>query len=58
VPDAIKALQIGLEKERLIRGEPSERKTVDIIEIIKAEYAELMVDEETVEERALPPAEL
>jgi hypothetical protein len=22
VPDAIKALQIGLEKERLIRGEP------------------------------------
>lgn len=46
VPDALKAVQVGLEKERLIRGEPSERTAVNVEEIIKREFAELMVDAE------------
>ena len=33
------------EKERLIRGEPSDRTAVDIVDVIKREYAELMVEE-------------
>ncbi len=66
VSDALKALQVGLEKERLIRGEPSDRTVVEIEEIIKREYAEWMVDDKEdgdgeggddkkpVEERSVP----
>ena len=44
VPDALKAVQVGLEKERLIRGEPSDRTAVNIEEIIKREYEHWIVD--------------
>lgn len=44
IPDALKAVQVGIEKERLIRGEPSER--IDIEELIRQEFSDLMVDEE------------
>jgi hypothetical protein len=56
IPDALKAVQVGLEKERLIRGEPSER--VNIEEIVRAEYETWMVDddqgEETLENGSVP----
>ncbi len=54
--DAVRAYTLAAEKERLIRGEPSERTAVDIVELIKNEYAELMVeenDEQDEDEEAL-----
>ena len=61
VPDALKAVQVGLEKERLVRGEPSDRTAVNIEEIIRREYRDLMKvededeeSEESLEDRAVP----
>ena len=40
---AVKALDVGLRYERLIRGEPSERTAVSIEDTIKREYERWMV---------------
>lgn len=40
--DALRAIAIGLEKERLIRGEPTERTEAAIVEVIKKEVATLL----------------
>jgi hypothetical protein len=42
--DCVRALTLALEKERLIRGEPTDRSALNVEEIIKREYALLMVD--------------
>lgn len=58
--DAVRALKIGLEHERLIRGEPSERSAVEIRETIRLEYERWMQPDEVLEPRvveALAPAE-
>ena len=39
--DAARAIFMGMEKERLIRGEPSER--IDVVEIIKQQYQSLVL---------------
>jgi hypothetical protein len=44
--DAVRALAIGVDKERVIRGEPSDRTEVAIEEIIRREYERVMVHEE------------
>ena len=36
--DAVRALDVGIKGERLIRGEPSERTTVEVEEVIRREY--------------------
>ena len=51
--DAVRALKFGLEHERLIRGEPSERTAVDIRETIRLEYQKWMVPEEQIEARVV-----
>lgn len=43
--DAVRAYTLTVQKERLIRGEPTDRAALDIEQIIKREYATLMVDE-------------
>ncbi len=40
---AVKALELGIRTERLIRGEPSERAELDVAQIIKREYERWMV---------------
>lgn len=40
--DAVRAIAIGLEKERLVRGEPTERTEAAIAEVIKKEVATLL----------------
>jgi hypothetical protein len=42
--DAVKALAMAVDRERLIRGEPTDHSLVSVEEIIKREYALLMVD--------------
>lgn len=64
--DAVRALQIAIEKERLIRGEPTERTAVDIEKKIREEHerwlapedsdAEQIDDVEPAEEAAPPAA--
>lgn len=51
--DAVRALKIGLEHERLIRGEPSERTAIDIQQTIKAEYERWMRPVEEIEARVV-----
>ena len=41
--DAVRALQIAIEKERLIRGEPTERTAIDIERKIRSEHDRWMV---------------
>jgi len=41
--DAVRALQIAIEKERLIRGEPTERSAIDIERKIRSEHERWMV---------------
>jgi len=36
--DAVRALEIGIRQERLVRGEPSERTAVGVEEVIRREY--------------------
>jgi hypothetical protein len=50
VPDALKAVQVGLDKERLIRGEPSERTALDIMRELKRDEEELLVEVDEDEE--------
>lgn len=40
--EAVRALDIGIRQERLIRGEPSERTSVQLEEIIRGEYSRWM----------------
>jgi len=51
--DCVRALTLALEKERLIRGEPTDRSAMSVEDIIKREYALLMVDatEPTMKEK-------
>jgi len=51
VPDALKAVQVGLDKERLIRGEPSERTALDIMRELKRDEEELLVDVDEEDEQ-------
>jgi hypothetical protein len=51
VPDALKAVQVGLDKERLIRGEPSERTALDIMRELKRDEEELLVEVDEDAER-------
>lgn len=45
--DAVRALSISLDKERLIRGEPTDRSAVSMEEIVRREYDRWMVSEKT-----------
>jgi hypothetical protein len=47
--DAVKALHMGVRQERLILGEPTDRSAVSVEDIIKNEYAKLMVAEDDEE---------
>jgi hypothetical protein len=49
--DAVKALAMAVDRERLIRGEPTDHSLVSVEEIIKREYALLMVDVEEPSEK-------
>lgn len=51
--DAVRALKIGLDHERLIRGEPSERSAVEIRETIRLEYERWMLPEAELEPRVV-----
>jgi hypothetical protein len=51
--DAVRALKIGLDHERLIQGEPSERSAVEIRETIRLEYERWMRPEEELEPRVI-----
>ncbi len=42
--DAARALDLAVRQERLIRGEPTDRSAVNVEDIIKREYAALMVE--------------
>ena len=44
--DAVRALDMCITKERLIRGEPSERTAVSIEETIRKEYDRWLVDDD------------
>lgn len=41
--DAVRALTLGVDRERLIRGEPTDRTALDIEQIIKREYKNWMI---------------
>ena len=45
--DAVRALDISIRQERLIRGEPSERTALQVEEVLKREYQAWMVGGET-----------
>jgi hypothetical protein len=40
--DAVRALDIGLKGERVVRGEPSDRSAVSVEDTIKREYSRWM----------------
>lgn len=44
--EAVRALDLSIAKERLIRGEPSDRHAVSVEEVIKREYANWLEPEE------------
>jgi hypothetical protein len=44
--NAVRALALSVDRERLIRGEPTDRSTINIEEIIRREYAAVMVSDE------------
>jgi hypothetical protein len=43
--DAVKALHLGVQQERLILGEPTDRNAVNVEDVIKREYEKLMVSD-------------
>lgn len=43
--DAVRALEMSIKNERLIRGEPGERTAVSVEDVIKREYERWMVPE-------------
>lgn len=44
--EAVRALDMSIRQERLIRGEPSDRTAISVEEVIKREYERWMVAEE------------
>ncbi len=44
--EAVRALEMAIRQERLIRGEPSERTAVSVEEVIRREYERWMTPEE------------
>jgi hypothetical protein len=44
--DAVKALSLSVEKERLIRGEPTDRTALDLESVVRREYERWMCDDE------------
>ena len=44
--DAVRAFSLSLDKERTIRGEPTDRSAVSVEELIKREYQTLLVSAE------------
>ncbi len=53
--DAVRALDMSIKQERLIRGEPTERQTVSIEETIRREYDRWMTTSEDESEVAEEP---
>ena len=47
--DAVRAIDLAMRQERLIRGEPSERTAVSVEDLLKRQYERWMSDEEPVE---------
>ena len=47
---AVRALDLGIRQERLIRGEPSERSAVQIEDVIRSEYERWMVTSDDEDE--------
>jgi hypothetical protein len=50
--DAVRALDLGIKQERLIRGQPSDRQAVTVEEIVKREYEQWMEDEDVERDEA------
>ena len=48
--EAVRALDIGIRQERLIRGEPSERTAIQVEDVIRREYSRWMIAENGDEE--------
>ncbi len=44
--EAVRALDMSIRQERLIRGEPSDRTAISVEEVIKREYERWMIPEE------------
>lgn len=44
--DAVRALSIAVDKERVIRGEPAERSAISVEDVIKREYERWLLDGE------------
>ena len=42
--EAVRALDVGIRQERLIRGEPSDRTTIQVEDVIRRQYARWMAD--------------
>ncbi len=47
--EAVRALEIGIRQERLVRGEPSERTAINVEEVVRREYARWMEIEDDTE---------
>ena len=43
--EAVRALDIGIRQERLIRGEPSDRTAIQVEDVIRREYSRWIVAE-------------
>ncbi len=44
--EAVRALEMAIRQERLIRGEPSDRTAISVEEVVRREYERWMVPEE------------
>ncbi len=44
--EAVRALEMGIRQERLIRGEPSDRTAISVEEVVRREYERWMLPEE------------
>jgi hypothetical protein len=40
--EAVRALDVGIRQERLIRGEPSDRTAIQVEDVIRREYSRWM----------------
>lgn len=53
--DAVRALDLSIRQERVIRGEPGDRATLEIEDVVKREYARWMAAPDVATD-AVPPA--
>jgi hypothetical protein len=53
--DAVRALDLAIRQERVIRGEPSERTALEVEDVIRREYERWMVPPAPSEAAAPPP---